>query len=137
MKTDPAWLLATWFGCGHVPKGPGIVLVGVKALYSFDLTDPAPGLLYISRRGLAGSAGQRFKFALRHALELGPVITKNTSVPVLNFNLVAEVAKRVRDDHDLVVDDAAGTTAIRRVISRRIQGRRRRSMKPSITICPA
>jgi phosphatidylglycerophosphatase A len=23
MKTDPAWLFATWFGCGHFPKGPG------------------------------------------------------------------------------------------------------------------
>ena len=23
MKTDPASLFATWFGCGHFPKGPG------------------------------------------------------------------------------------------------------------------
>jgi phosphatidylglycerophosphatase A len=23
MKTDSAWLFATWFGCGHFPKGPG------------------------------------------------------------------------------------------------------------------
>ncbi len=22
-RFDPVWLWATWFGCGHVPKGPG------------------------------------------------------------------------------------------------------------------
>jgi phosphatidylglycerophosphatase A len=22
-KTSPAWLVATWFGCGYAPKGPG------------------------------------------------------------------------------------------------------------------
>jgi phosphatidylglycerophosphatase A len=25
MKTKPAWLVATWFGCGYFPKGPGTV----------------------------------------------------------------------------------------------------------------
>ena len=25
MKTDPHWLLATWFGCGHFPVAPGTV----------------------------------------------------------------------------------------------------------------
>jgi hypothetical protein len=79
-KAHPAeWLdLADY---AHVPKGPGVVLVGVKALFSFDLTDPAPGLLFITRRGLSGTTEQRFKYALRHALDLSQRITAEKNYP--------------------------------------------------------
>lgn len=79
-KTHPAeWIdLADY---AHVPKGPGIVLIGIKALFSFDLTDPAPGLLYITRRGLAGTPEQRIKTALRSALDLSQRITAEKNYP--------------------------------------------------------
>lgn len=35
-KTSSAWLIATWFGCGYVPKGPGTM----GALGSFVISVP-------------------------------------------------------------------------------------------------
>lgn len=79
-KTHPAeWLdLADY---AHVPKGPGVMLIGVKAMYAFDLADPAPGLLYVTRRGLSGTPEQRIKAALRTALDLAQRITAEKSYP--------------------------------------------------------
>jgi hypothetical protein len=54
----------------HVPAGPGIVLVGLRANFSFDMADPAPGVLYAARKGLQGSAAERVVSALRSCLEL-------------------------------------------------------------------
>ena len=65
----------------HVPKGPGIMLIGVKAMFAFDLADPAPGLLYVTRRSLAGTPEQRIQAALRNALDLSKRITAEKNYP--------------------------------------------------------
>jgi hypothetical protein len=79
-KAHPAeWIdLADY---AHVPKGPGIMLIGVKAMFSFDLTDPAAGLLYITRRGLSGNSEQRIKSALRSAFDLSKRLTAEKNYP--------------------------------------------------------
>jgi hypothetical protein len=79
-KAHPAeWIdLADY---AHVPKGPGIVLIGVKAMFSFDLTAPASGLLYVTRRGLTGTPEQRIKAALRNGFDLARRITAEKNYP--------------------------------------------------------
>jgi hypothetical protein len=80
-KTHPAeWIdLADY---AHVPKGPGIVLIGLKAMFGFDLDDPAPGLLYVTRRGLSGSSEDRIKTALRSAFDLSRCMISEKNYPV-------------------------------------------------------
>jgi hypothetical protein len=79
-KTHPAeWIdLADY---AHVPKGPGIVLIGLKAMFSFDMADPAPGLAYVSRRGLSGSPEQRIRQVLRAGFDLASRITAEKNYP--------------------------------------------------------
>jgi hypothetical protein len=54
----------------HVPRGPGIVLVGQRANLAFDMADPAPGILYASKKGLTGSHLERLSAAMKSCLEL-------------------------------------------------------------------
>ena len=61
----------------HLPRGPGIVLIGHRCSVAFDLADPGPGILYTARKGLTGSHAERlgaafewcFEFAKRLAAE--------------------------------------------------------------------
>ena len=61
----------------HMPRGPGVVLVGKRANFSFDMSDPAPGPLYVSKKDLSGAPAERlggvfrasFAFAERLAAE--------------------------------------------------------------------
>lgn len=54
----------------HVARGPGILLAGYHAHFSFDMADPAPGSLYYARKGLSGSTVDRVSAALKVCLEL-------------------------------------------------------------------
>ena len=65
----------------HVPRGPGIVLAGLRANFSFDMADPAPGILYVARRGLPGSPAERVAAALKAALELSKRLVAEKEVP--------------------------------------------------------
>jgi len=51
----------------HVPKGPGIVLVGHQADYAMDETDGRPGLRYNCKVARQGSNEDRCLHALRSA----------------------------------------------------------------------
>jgi len=79
-KNHPAeWIdLADY---AHVPRGPGIMLVGLKANVAFDLADPAPGILYVTRKGLDGTYEQRLHAALRAALELSRRLIAEKNYP--------------------------------------------------------
>ena len=52
----------------HVPAGPGILLVGYEADFSFDWSDSRLGLRYNRKARLAGANQDRFRQALRAAL---------------------------------------------------------------------
>ena len=66
---DPArWVdLADY---AHMPRGPGIVLIGHVCNFSFDLGAPAPGLLYSRKQELYGSNEDRLHSVLRAAAEM-------------------------------------------------------------------
>lgn len=53
---------------GHVPAGPGIVLVADEANVSIDNGGNRPGLLYNRKRPLAGSNAEKLKTAVSAAL---------------------------------------------------------------------
>ncbi|MBI4443397.1 MAG: hypothetical protein HY649_08500 [Acidobacteria bacterium] len=54
----------------HVPRGAGIVLVGQRCNLSFDMANPAPGILYTAKKGLAGSHTERLATAFQWCLDL-------------------------------------------------------------------
>jgi hypothetical protein len=53
---------------GHVPHGPGLVLIGHAANYSLDEIGGRLGLLYNRKAAVEGSAQDRLRQALRQAL---------------------------------------------------------------------
>lgn len=53
----------------HVPAGPGIILVGLEADYSFDNTDNRWGLRFNQKSPLEGSNAKRLQQVTRSALE--------------------------------------------------------------------
>ncbi len=65
----------------HVPKGPGIVLVGYQASVAFDMADPAPGILYMTRNGLEGANEARIRGALQSGLETAKKLVAEKEFP--------------------------------------------------------
>ncbi|MBI4463409.1 MAG: hypothetical protein HY647_01785 [Acidobacteria bacterium] len=65
----------------HVPRGPGMVLIGQRCNLSFDLADPAPGILYTAKKGLAGSLTERLVSALQGCLELALRLSAEPEFP--------------------------------------------------------
>jgi len=65
----------------HVPRGMGIVLVGFQANFAFDMSDPAPGILYAAKKGLAGTHAERIASAMRACLELSRRLTGEKEFP--------------------------------------------------------
>ena len=79
-KKHPAeWLDVADYA--HVVRGPGIVLVGLRSNFSFDLAAPAPGILFAARKGLTGSAAERILSALRWCLELSQRLATENEFP--------------------------------------------------------
>jgi hypothetical protein len=54
----------------HVSRGAGVLLAGLNTNVSFDMEDPAPGILYMARKGLNGTSAERIALALRSAVEI-------------------------------------------------------------------
>ena len=65
----------------HVPRGMGIVLVGFQANFAFDMSDPAPGILYAAKKGLTGTHAERISSAMRACLELSRRLTAEKEFP--------------------------------------------------------
>ena len=65
----------------HLPRGPGIVLVGHRASVAFDLADPGPGILYTARKGLTGSHAERLAAAFAWCLEFSQRLTAEPEFP--------------------------------------------------------
>ena len=54
----------------HVARGPGIVLIGQRCNFAFDISGPAPGILYTARKGLTGTLPERLHSTLQWCLDL-------------------------------------------------------------------
>ena len=74
----------------HVPRGPGIVLVGFRANFAFDMADPAPGTLYAAKKGLSGAHAERITAALKSCLELSQrLVAEKEFPPGVHLNTAA------------------------------------------------
>jgi hypothetical protein len=71
----------------HVPRGPGIVLVGFNANFAFDMTadsngtGEAPGTLYFAKKGLSGSDAERVNAAMKSCLDLSKRLIAEREFP--------------------------------------------------------
>ena len=65
----------------HVPRGVGIVLVGQRYNLAFDMADPAPGILYTAKKGLAGSHTERLLTAFQWCLDLAQRLIAEPEFP--------------------------------------------------------
>jgi hypothetical protein len=65
----------------HLPRGPGIVLVGQRCNVAFDLADPGPGILYTAKKGLTGSHAERLSAVFEWCLEFAKRLTAEPEFP--------------------------------------------------------
>ena len=65
----------------HLPSGPGVLIAGKRDTFSLNLNPPGPGLLTSVRRGLEGSAEDRFREAFRRARELNSEVLSEPEFP--------------------------------------------------------
>jgi len=74
-----AWLdLADY---AHLPRGPGILLIGKGCNFSFDLAGAAPGVLYVSKKGLAGPLDERLGSVFRVCFDLARRLAAEPEFP--------------------------------------------------------
>jgi len=67
------WRVQDWVDLAdyaHMTRGPGIVLVGHRANFSFDMGTSAPGVLYLSKKDLEGTAEGRLRAVFRECFAL-------------------------------------------------------------------
>ena len=107
-KSHPAgWVdLADY---AHVPRGTGIVLAGYHANIAFDMTGPAPGVLYVSRNGLSGDLAARIRSAFASCFELSSKLIAEKEFPK-GVKLVTD-SMELRFPDRLVTPDTPGTDA--------------------------
>jgi hypothetical protein len=65
----------------HMARGPGIVLIGHRCNFSFDLGTAAPGVLYCSKQGLEGSLDARLTAVFRHCFALAGRLAAELEFP--------------------------------------------------------
>ena len=65
----------------HLPRGPGILLVGQRCNIAFDLADPGPGILYTAKKGLSGSHAERLSAAIEWCLEFSKRLAAEPEFP--------------------------------------------------------
>ncbi len=65
----------------HMPRGPGVVLVGKRANFSFDMGDPAPGPLYVSKKDLAGAPEERLESVVRASFAFAERLAAEAEFP--------------------------------------------------------
>lgn len=65
----------------HIPRGPGIVLVGQRCNFAFDLSNPGPGILYAAKKGLGGSPAEKITAAMQGGLEMSQRLLAEPEFP--------------------------------------------------------
>lgn len=79
----------------HVPKGPGVALIGNDADYFIDETDGRPGLLY-SRKREPPPPAERLRDTFRRAINAALLLEKEQSLAPLHFR-TDELLFRIND----------------------------------------
>lgn len=97
---------------GHVPDGPGVVLIGDGSDYYLDLGDGRPGLLYSRKRRGAQDLEESIRDALRRALNAARLLEADTTfAPRLEFR-ADELLFRM-NDRLCAPNDQAGFESVR------------------------
>lgn len=65
----------------HIPRGPGIVLVGKRANFSFEQGGSGPGFLYASKTDLSGDDEQRLRAVLGRCFQLAARLAGEPEFP--------------------------------------------------------
>lgn len=65
----------------HMPRGPGIVLIGHMCNFSFDLGSAAPGILYVTKKGLEGALEDRIRSVLRDCFAMSRRLVAEQEFP--------------------------------------------------------
>ena len=65
----------------HVSQGPGIMLIGQRCNFSFDMGGPGPGILYAAKKGLTGSHPARILSAIEWCLALSNLLVAEEEFP--------------------------------------------------------
>ena len=65
----------------HVPKGPGILLIGQQGNLSLDLAEPGSGILWNNKKGLSGSIEDRIIETFRRGITLAHQLTSEIDYP--------------------------------------------------------
>jgi hypothetical protein len=65
----------------HMPRGPGVVLIGHRCNFSFDMGTAAPGVLYVSKKGLDGGPVDRLRVVFRDCLHLTRSLLAESEFP--------------------------------------------------------
>jgi hypothetical protein len=65
----------------HMPRGPGIVLIGHRCNFSFDLGTAAPGILYLSKKDLTGTLPDRLRSVFCDAFTLALSLLQEKDFP--------------------------------------------------------
>lgn len=71
---------------GHVPRGPGVLLIGHESDYGYDLGEGRAGLLYTRKRGGSDDLGERIHDATRRALRAAHLLESDGSLAPLRFD---------------------------------------------------
>lgn len=65
----------------HVPKGPGIMLVGQRGNLAMDMADPGPGILYSNKKDLEGTIEDRILETFTRCTELARELIAQPEYP--------------------------------------------------------
>lgn len=65
---------------GHVPSGPGVLLIGHEAHYGLDACDGKLGLLYSRKRPLAGTCESRLRHGLGRLFRFARLLEQEPSL---------------------------------------------------------
>lgn len=87
----------------HVAAGPGVMLIGHGADWSYDLAERRPGLLFSRKRAFEGGFQRRLEDALRQALRAAGALAVDARLPGLAFDgqeLLVRVPDRLNAPND-------------------------------------
>ena len=64
----------------HVPAGPGVMLIAHEGNYALDETGHARGVVYYSKRKLAGELPERWRMVARKALKAAQLMSADAEL---------------------------------------------------------
>lgn len=100
----------------HVPRGPGVLLIGHESDYGYDLGEGRAGLLYTRKRGGPQDVDGRVHDATRRAFAAAALLESDDSLGTLRFE-TREISFRFPDRLH-APNDAAAFEALRPSIER-------------------